>query len=242
VIQFARSALQAFECWIGAPRQSILPWRDLARIPEFKNARVAIVGNAGYLSEMQQGTSIDDYDIVLRMNNCRTATFERQVGTKTDIFLTTFHRDVDLQNPAISQARWIVTSVPFNHFKSNRHSVHFRHADFIARGLAKVNRNQAYVPDWQYFLEQKKRIGRYPTSGAMAILMATDMLAAQCKEIYLTGFSFFQGASHYFSDRVITPRNHDLERERIVMCEQLQPFLDSGLVRCDPTMHAILHS
>src|SRR5262245_58278101 len=99
---------------------AIRGWDDLAALPDVQRKSLAIVGNAGYLSELTQGAFIDSHDLVLRMNNFRTAGFERDVGSRTDIFLTTFHSDVDLMNPALAEARLIVASVPYIFAKSRR--------------------------------------------------------------------------------------------------------------------------
>src|SRR5262245_61322180 len=74
--------------------QQIERWESLADRPELQNALLAIVGNAGYLAELNQGSEIDAHDVVLRMNNFRTKGFEAQVGARTDIFLSTYYDDV----------------------------------------------------------------------------------------------------------------------------------------------------
>ncbi|KAK8282185.1 hypothetical protein V6Z11_D08G010200 [Gossypium hirsutum] len=45
----------------------------------------AIVGNSGILLNKKYGNLIDDYEIVIRLNNARIKGFEKQVGTKTNI-------------------------------------------------------------------------------------------------------------------------------------------------------------
>jgi hypothetical protein len=215
-------------------------WETLAARSEFAGASLAIVGNAGYLAQMAQGKEIDGHDLVLRMNNFQTAGFEAQVGERTDIFLTTFHTDVKLQNPAIPRAKFIVTSVPNNLRRHRSRGVLQAHGVQIARGLKALQRRQAFVPAWDYFLAKKELTGKYPTSGAMAIFLATEFLASRCRSIYLTGFSFFRGPSHYFSDASVTPRNHDMEQEEVVIREQLRPLVACGKVSLDHSMAAQL--
>lgn len=211
-------------------------WRALAECREFQNASLAIVGNAGYLAELSQGPQIDAHDLVLRMNNFQVAGFEPQVGARTDIFLTTFHTDVKLTNPALAQARFVVASVPNNFRRQRSQGVLNAHGVQIAAGLQQLRCRRAYVPDWDFFLAKKSLTGKYPTSGAMAIFLATEFLATRCRSIYLTGFSFFRGRSHYFSEQTVAPRNHDVEREEAVIRDQLRPLVAAGRVQLDERM------
>lgn len=218
----------------------IKPWAELAERDELQNASLAIVGNAGYLAELPQGKQIDACDLVLRMNNFRCTGFEQQVGSRTDIFLSSFYTDVNFQNPALAEAKLLIASVPNNIRRDRPHGVLNRHGVQIASGLDQLRRKEVYVPGWEYFLEQKDAIGKYPTSGAMAIFLATSILANVCRSIYLTGFSFFRGPSHYFSDQTVVPRNHDPEREERLTREVLAPHVAAGRITLDIRLQAQL--
>ena len=230
------SVLSAAFAAVAPLRPAIRSWKELAERSELQGASLAIVGNAGYLAERAQGRHIDGHDLVLRMNNFQIAGFEHCVGRKLDIFFTTFHDDVDVSNPALAQARFIVTSVPFNVTKRRGAGLQHRHAKFIAAGLRKMQRQEAFVPDEHYFLAAREEIGRYPSTGAMAILLAIDYLLPRCGPVSITGFSFFQGRSHYFSSRAVDPRNHDPEHERALLRRRLAPHLATGRVRVDDEM------
>jgi hypothetical protein len=219
---------------------AIRGWNELAERLEVRGASLAIVGNAGYLSELSQGERIDSHDLVLRMNNFRTAGFEPQVGRKLDLFLTTFHNDVDLSNPALGQARLIIASVPYNFAKSRRRGLQQRHAEFIVGGLRQMGRREVFVPGTEYFTAARQQIGRYPTTGAMALLLSLDVLLPACGSLFVTGFSFFEGRGHYFHDQPVTAANHDPARERQWLCERLAPHVASGRVRLDEQMAAQL--
>jgi hypothetical protein len=211
-------------------------WKDLAERAEVQRASLAIVGNAGYLSELEQGGRIDGHDLVLRMNNFRVAGFEREVGKRTDIFLTTFHGDVDLNNAVMGDARLIVASVPYNFAKCRRRGLQQRHGEFIVRGMRRMVRREVFVPDTDYFAAAKQVIGRYPSTGAMALLLALDFLLPVCGAIFVTGFSFFEGRGHYFHPGRVTAANHDPEREREFLRQRLTPHLASARVTLDERM------
>lgn len=239
-LRFANSLLRTSWLMPSAWRLHIEPWDALPALAEFQDSTLAIVGNAGYLAELGQGEHLDGHDLVLRMNNFRTAGFELQVGTRTDIFFTTFHQDVKLANPDIAEASLLIASVPYNHRRDRRRGVLQKHGEQIIAGLNQLGRQQVYVPKWDFFLAQQQAIGKYPTSGAMAILLATQYLLPVCRSVFVTGFSFFRGPSHYFSDQQVTPRNHNPEREELFIRELLRPHVAAGKVTLDARMQAQL--
>jgi hypothetical protein len=218
----------------------IRPWPELAARRELQRASLAIVGNAGYLSDIEQGDYIDSHDLVLRMNNFHTAGYERLVGKKLDIFLTTFHSDVILRSAALADARLIITSVPYNWSKPHHSGLKHRHAESITRGLQALAKREAYAPEIAYFQRLHSVLGCYPTTGAMGLLLAIDFLLPICASIYVTGFSFFEGRTHYYSYKTITPTNHDPARERELLARRLTPHLQSGQIRLDPQMQSHL--
>ena len=212
------------------------PWADLAQHSAFRGASLAIVGNAGYLAQLDQGDRIDACDLVLRMNNFRTRGFEHKVGGRCDIFCSAFFRDVDLNRPELRQPRFIVASIPANFRKLPAQQIHTRGGEWITAGLIRLGRRVAYVPDVRGFAELIGQIGRYPTTGAMAIILALEQLVPACESIYLTGFSFFDGPTHYYSAQQIVPRNHDIASERRLLRSLLAPAVAGGRVALDPIM------
>ena len=213
------------------------PWADLAQHPEIRGGSLAIVGNAGYLAQLDQGNRIDDHDLVLRMNNFRTQGFERQVGTRCDIFCSAFYHDVDLARAEVRRPKIIVASIPANFRKLPASRIHTRGGEWITAGLLTLGRRVAYVPDEVEFAGYIRRIGRYPTTGAAAIILALEHLLPVYTHIYITGFSFFDGPSHYYCAQQIVPRNHDLPGERMLLRELLMPAMVRGRVTLDPIMH-----
>ncbi len=212
------------------------PWSELADSAETRGASLAIVGNAGYLAELDQGSQIDGHDLVLRMNNFRTHGFERQVGRRCDIFLSGFCQDVDFTRPELQVARFIVSSIPANFRKLPAMRIHTRGGEWITAGLIAMGRRRAYVPDVHNLAKRIRQIGRYPTTGAMAIFLALEQPGTVCRSVYITGFSFFDGPTHYFASQQIVPRNHDIANERTLLRELLAPAIVSGRVSLDPRM------
>lgn len=213
-------------------------WQELARLPQWRGASLAIVGNAGYLADLRQGSMIDGHDLVLRMNNFQTAGLEAQVGSRVDIFLSSFFDDIDFSHPALPKVPLVIASIPNNFHKGN--GLKSRHGENITAGLMKLGRRDAYAPDGEFFQSKLAQIGQYPTTGAMALFLACEYLLGICGQVFVTGFSFFEGRTHYFSRRQIVPVNHNADREREVLRELLRPHLASGRIRLDPVMSEAL--
>jgi hypothetical protein len=199
---------------------------------------VAVVGNAGYLSEIDQGLLIDSHDLVIRMNNFRISGFEAQVGHRTDLFFTNFFTDICYDRPMLREADFIVASVPNNFRKFRRQGIHHRHAEHIAAGLRALRRTDVFVPEWEPFCNWVRQRGCVPSTGLMAIKFALGVL--NCQKLYLTGFSFFQGQPHYFNDRPASARNHNFAHEQHYLHTLLTPHVASGRVVVDSHMQGSL--
>ena len=219
--------------------RSVDSWADVGEAIASDTPRsICIVGNAGYLAELQQQDAIDSHDLVLRMNNCLVRGFEQHVGTKTDIYMSNFFDDIDFANPAISDARFHVSSRPNAFRKSSRgtngnRQIKFRFGAHIARGMVLGNIRRSFAPSKKQFIEWVDTLGSEPTTGFMAIQLA---LTLPCIErVYVTGFSFFEGKSHYFSDQNIQPF-HNIQDERSLLCNQLREEASRGRLTCDPIL------
>ena len=235
------SLREKVRAWFGRQQQRRLVepklWSDLAASAVFQGKSVALVGNAGYLADLDQGRKIDQFDLVIRMNNFRVTGFERQVGGKSDVLLTNFFRDIDFEHPDLHRVRTIISSSPNNFHKMRDIGIHLRHGQLITAGMAKLRRRELFVPPLDWFQRQIQLIGRYPSTGACGILLLLECLAEHCSEIYVTGFSFFACRSHYFPSSGADPTtNHDADRERTFLAQRLLPAIRSGRLSVDSTM------
>jgi hypothetical protein len=203
---------------------------------------VALVGNAGYLNEIEQGDHIDRHDIVIRMNNFRVAGHEKTVGQKTDVFLTNFYHDVDFSRGEVAGARWIISSVPNNFHKAKPALTDHYHGVYITRRMRELGRKEVFVPSVDMFVEYVIRLGKYPTTGAMGIQLILDHLIDVCGPVYITGFSFFKGTQHYFGPSKVKPHYHDPERERAMVIARLAGPIERGRIKTDSIMKSYLLS
>ncbi len=213
-------------------------WEDLAADLPLDGARVAIVGNAGYLAGLSQGEKIDDHDLVLRMNNFRVTGFETAVGSRVDIYMSNFYvPDIDFTNPDIGRARWIISSRPNVFTKPKENNLDLRYGEHLTNGLLRIGATSAYAPSLPYVQAIAARLRDTPTTGMMALLLGADVLLERCASLYVTGFSFFEGKSHYFRDgKTDMARHHNLSSEKAVLAKRLEPYAAAGRVTCDETV------
>src|SRR6056297_3358499 len=86
-----------------------------------RNMRIAIVGNAGYLLDRNEGNRIDDCDLVIRMNNFRLSGYQRHIGSRSDIVMTNFSPySIDFRNPELRSSGLLVSSRPTNFFRHRK--------------------------------------------------------------------------------------------------------------------------
>jgi len=214
-------------------------WEALVReIPD--GATIAIVGNAGYLLDAAYGRQIDDHDIVIRMNNFRLDGYQRSIGSRVDMVLTNFSPySIVFDNPDLKRARLFVSSRPMNFLRHPQLGLCDRLGLHVTAGMRALGATRVFVPNLPYFVDHTRRLGVYPTTGLMALYLVVDILADRCARLFLTGFSFFQGRSHYFSKLSIdAAKLHNIEAERSAFRETIRQHQD--WIHTDPVMQGYL--
>lgn len=221
-------------------RLAIATWDEFGAAPATVGS-VAIVGNAAYLADLEQGAAIDGHDLVIRLNNFRTVGFERQVGTRCDVLLTNFFTDIRFDRPELAAVPHLVASVPNALRRRRRSHLHHRHGEHIAAGLERLGRRRAFVPSAASFAAASAACGATPSTGMMALRFVLEHLPFQ--RLFVTGYSFFAaptGAAHYFAGPASPGTRHDFARERVLAAATLLPLLRDGRAACDPLLRADL--
>jgi hypothetical protein len=159
---------------------------------------VALVGNAQSL--FQKRRSIDDHDVVVRINRGPFVTdTERKAGSRTDILLiSTFEGGKDY----LAAAPHVVWMTP-------------RFRDEIPR--AKVRRLHFYPELWWEELSQS--IGARPSTGCMGIDLISRLIGPG--ELYLYGFDFWRTPTSY--NGINRPGPHSPEREEKFARSKVKP-------------------
>ena len=156
-----------------------------------KNKTVAIVGPAEYISTSKQGSLIESYDLVVRINTGWNPPQElkEHTGTRTDI---RYHSGAEFPN---SGGMWDLE-------KMIAHGVKYvcinypKYLDYFHHDIKKFEKlNQDFgVPfhcwtDLELYLSFHHYLGTRMNTGLAAIV---DLLLYDIKELYVTGFTFYR--------------------------------------------------
>jgi hypothetical protein len=171
-----------------------------------RNKRVVIVGPAPSVIGSRQGEIIDGYDVVVRINKGwnmaeYNSSLKIDIGTKIDVLYNCMDSHEECGGK-IDFDKLIELNVQF---VCNPYPAHFdiRNKDPLFRLGLSVKNTLQYLDissnhdqikfhqmDTQYYLNTTKKMGTRMNTGIGAIL---DILQQHVKELYITGFTFFQG-------------------------------------------------
>ncbi len=161
------------------------------------NKSIAIVGNAPSEIKKAKGDEIDSHDIVIRFNNYKTKGFEKDYGSKTDIWVRgSGAGDVVDRKQRYKLVAW---EADYNHWK-----VAYNHLDIMHRQIEEGQ--LIYNFDYNSHLSLREASGiDFPTTGMVLIWEIYQKLNS-FKNVDFYGFSFCQDipdkyATHYFNDR-----------------------------------------
>lgn len=157
---------------------------------EFKNKRVAIVGAADSAFAEKNGKFIDEFDIVIRINKAPHAWNKNKyefVGSK---FTFLFHSFYENNYSGGGPVDWkLFDKLGIKKVVNPNHSIsgYLAHLNYYKRHLS--HRKTYILPKSTSNFLKKNLVGFIPTIGLSAL---TAALQANCKEIYITGFTFFK--------------------------------------------------
>lgn len=191
-------------------RTKFLTYEETAE--RFAGKSVAIVGSGPGCFE-NQGAHMDSHDIIVRVNNYKQRGFEKQVGSRTDVFYSFFGGSIkksadDLKQDGVKLCMCKCPDAKFMESEWHRKRGMEAGVDF-----RKIYSRRAgwwfcdtYAPTLEHFLKQFHLLGGHvPTTGFSAIL---DILSFPIKSAYITGFDFFRSMIHNGNERW-APKNSD---------------------------------
>lgn len=177
--------------------------------------RVIIVGNSTSVLSEELGSTIDSYDIVVRINHCVTKGYEKFIGKKIDIWSTTntnmsrasaFSHNFIPENFSSLKSIWHRTS------KTRYRSMIPQHKHISEYVMYKTNdfrKNFGYLVDSNWFL---KGTNQEMCTGLLTILTSTLFY----KDVTVVGFTFYTednaqkkaDYSYYRRDQLNSKGNH----------------------------------
>ncbi|XP_053560245.1 lactosylceramide alpha-2,3-sialyltransferase isoform X2 [Bombina bombina] len=219
----------------------LLPEHDLPKVLQSKDCKRCIVlGNGGILHGLQLGHAINQYDVVIRLNNAPVQGYVQDVGEKTTIRMT-YPEGAPVSEKEYTHNSLFVT-VLFKHA-----DIKWLHAILTNETLSLWNRlffwknvperlpltlnqfrilNPLIVKETaldilQYPEPNTKWIGwekNVPTIGVMAVVLATHL----CDEVSLAGFGYdlsqLDTPLHYYDNYCMRAMKrqpmHDITKEK----------------------------
>jgi len=156
----------------------------------FKGKRVAVIGAADSAFEKENGVYIDSFDVIVRVNKAPHSWSPEKakfIGGRTDVLFHSFYENSDSGGGPIDfelyeqqGIKYIVN--PNHNIKGLR-----THLNYYKRNL---NNNSTYFLARSFSEKITKNLGKWiPTVGFSAL---HTVLNSKCKEVYITGFTFFK--------------------------------------------------
>jgi len=174
------------------------PNKDL--LNALKDKRVVLVGPSPHLIGNNMGELIDSYDIVCRVNEVHPTGYEGDYGARTDIvfhncgeaFIDIFGERLVAKSIISKYLKFVVCPcVKNNGSDNNWHTWPDTYESGVVANFKKIN--MFNIPfHWIGMKNYRQVYGIYgmePNAGQVAILM---LLKHHVKELFITGFSFYQ--------------------------------------------------
>lgn len=187
-----------------------------------KNKSIAIVGNGPYELGKNKGKEIDNHDIVIRMNNYQTLGFEKDYGTKTDIYARGVSNDV--QPKDFQQFKMIIIPLDLDNYLLSQHP------QFINYIYDAVQNNISIYSSCRSTKSILKKIfpNLNPTTGFNIIWEIYHILGS-FENVDFYGFNFMTKTqdnytAHYFNDRSeaeskAKSSTHNMKEESVILKE-----------------------
>ena len=181
--------------------------------------KCAIVGNSGILLDKEWGKLIDSHDVILRINMAKTESYEKHVGSKTDIRFCNLHpvmcrlSDNHLKEHMKFFPQWDNDFI----LSWKNQKLFFKNAGMLTEGselnshLLSMGNEIYHIPE-QLIQEIKNIIGAEPTMGILSIIFSISNF----ETVNCFGFDFYQTKNkfHYFENVIPYESCHDNSKEK----------------------------
>ena len=206
-----------------------------------RDKRVVIVAPGGYLKDMNNGKTIDSYDVVVRLNTALPLkeNMDDIQGSKTHILYNCLNKQpynggiIDFDNFELD---WI--SCPYPDIKPFKGDI---------RGFHQKNKGKFkfHIIDKIFYMELEKEMGTRPNTGIGAIL---DLLKFPIKELYITGFTFLLESGYLDDYKSYINNQEKLDKymetnchDRIKQVKYIKPILTNDTrIKMDTILIEIL--
>uniref|UniRef100_A0A1A8FGW0 CMP-N-acetylneuraminate-beta-1,4-galactoside alpha-2,3-sialyltransferase n=1 Tax=Nothobranchius korthausae TaxID=1143690 RepID=A0A1A8FGW0_9TELE len=215
--------------------------------------RCIIVGNGGILYNKSLGTRIDDYDVVVRLNEAPVKGYSRDVGTKTTLRIT--YPEGAIQNPENYEKDSLFVfsgfkPLDFKWFRQIVFKENVRGLDGFWKSVAhRVPRDPTEMRILNPYFIQEAAFhfiglplnnglmgkGNIPTLGTVAITMALH----NCDEVAVAGFGYDMSSPHaplHYYEKVKMSAikeswTHDISKEKEFLRKLVKANVITDLTR-----------
>ena len=186
---------------------------------EEKN-KIIIIGNAPNNLDNEFGKLIDSFNIIIRFNEFVIKDYEKNIGTKTSIWVINDWVAIDLLN---KYENWLENNIHVKiliviPYRTNEPEKYYKQRyelinDFYNKSSIK-NKVDFINKDFVKKIQEKYEFNNtWPSTGLITILYFIEYY----KDINITGFNFFQKVKesdniHYYNSNDISSHNGDKEK------------------------------
>lgn len=208
--------------------------------PFFDNKRIALVGSGPGCLDNEIGF-IDSFDVVVRVNNYKLFP---QTGSRTDVYYSYFGGAIKKTKEELIKdgVSLCIAKCPNTKFMDSVwHERHNKNIGVDFRYIYDKRKDwwfcPTFVPTKNEFYDDFLLLNEHiPTTGFSAIL---KILSFKPKELYLTGFDFFESGVHNVNEKWRKINNDDpichrpdLEKKWVLSNIDKQPFaFDKKLIK-----------
>ncbi len=157
---------------------------------EFKNKSIAVIGAADSVFDLKNGTLIDSYDIVIRINKA-AQTWDKDkaeyLGSKFTFLFHSFYENNYSGGGPIDWKYFDTLGIEKIINPNCTKKGLYTHLNYYKRHLK--FRKTYLLSKENYRILSKELEGFIPTVGYSAL---AAVLQSECKEIFITGFTFFK--------------------------------------------------
>jgi hypothetical protein len=183
------------------------------------NKRIAIVGPSPHLIDKNIGDIIDSYDLVCRVNEVSAWNYEKDYGSKTDIIfhncgahcIDFFKYNLEKNTEITNNIKYIICPCIKAKGQDNFSNWQKDYVSGVVENFKNINSfNLPYY--WigvEEYLKVYNSIGVEPNAGITSILF---LLSCMPKELFITGFSFYNQGD--FGAHSLRPGHSIEENER----------------------------
>ncbi|MEO5714671.1 MAG: glycosyltransferase family 29 protein [Luteolibacter sp.] len=185
-----------------------------------QNGRVLIIGNSPMVLECQLGKIINEFDIVIRINNYKIKGYENHVGTKTDFVVISYACEPNLELSKLSKRqRLLYTANLYDSMEQMKARMLSTSSTSMGVGIPPKDMVRLSPTLYYYGLKRLIKLGEseWATTGTVAVQWAMDNFGLS-HEVFVHGFSFYSESrgdalDHYFGTKTVSDGAHSFPRE-----------------------------